>query len=633
MTAKYKIRSPAERPQRRSAISKLPWTLAVAATLLVPVAMSLRGQDPFRLPKDLLFIAFSIAIAATAIVVWLRSNTRNKQLSSIRTVPLIAIGSVCWAVLASLFSANHALSNRAILWVAAVAVFACAIDLGGRARGTLAIAWALIPAAINAAIFLLQRFHIWNPMTFPAELPDHMRYTALLGNPDDVGGLLVAPALVAAALVLCDRRRRALWIPIALLLLAAVATGRLTSLLACGAGLLVMGFVRSRKAGAIATALILVAGIALVVGDPPLRARATSIASSVRAHDYAEATAGRLTAFVAASMMAMDHPLFGVGPGCFRWSYFEYKVAAERKHPSLAKAWSADFNFGETHNDHLQTLAEGGLPGYALFAAALVLLAASSRRKKNSENANGNNEETERDTLVRMLAVPTSAAIAILCLAHFPLHLAASTVVIIYIATLCVAWGAHAELKVSPALNERLASIIRPRGLPAALSVALVVVVVIGAAFLIRRIALQPWQCNLSEKVIQARTSLTYDSVTDPIQASHNAHENLAALEPCLEAAPQDIALYMLAAANDRLIGRDADAATMYRRALQYDRRPELYYNLGVVELQLHQRDAAIADLLTAVSFSRAYLQDLPADVQAEIRDGLKRQYPYLAGS
>jgi O-antigen ligase len=600
--------------------------LAVAATLLVPIVMSLQGQDPFRLPKDLLFLGFAIAIAGAAIIVWLRGKTRNPQSGAVRTVPLIAIGSVCWTALASLFSTNHALSNRAILWVAAVAVFACAVDLGGRARGTLAIAWPLIPAAINAILFLLQRFHVWNPMTFPAELPDHMRYTALLGNPDDVGGLLVAPALVVAALVLCDRRRRALWIPTAILLLAAVATGRLTSLLACGAGLLVMGFVRSRKVGAIATALIVAGGIALVVGDPPMRERATSIASAVRAHDYASATSGRITAFVAASMMAMDHPLFGAGPGCFRWAYFEYKVAAERAHPSLAKAWSADYNFGEAHNDHLQTLAESGLPGYALFVAALAVLAASSRRKKNSED----DDETERDVLVRTLALPASVAIAILCLAHFPLHLAASTVTIVYIAALCVAWGAHAEVKVPPALNERLAAILRPRRLPAALSIAFVVVVVIGAAFLINRIALQPWQCNLTEKEIQVRTSLTYDSVADPIQASRNAHDDLAALEPCLDAAPNNVALYMLAAANQRLIGRDADAATMYRRALQYDRRPELYYNLGVVELQLHQRDAAIADLLTAVSFSRTYLQDLPVDVKAEVSDALRRQYPYL---
>lgn len=603
----------------------LLWSMAVASTLLVPVVMSLRGGDPFRLPKDLLFLTFAIGIAVAGLGAWLRGRVRERQRPAIRMVPLIAVAAVTWTALASLFSSNHALSHRAIVWVAAVAVFACAVDLGGRARGTLAIAWPLLPAAVNAAIFLLQRFHLWNPMTFPSDVPEHMRYTALLGNPDDVGSLLVAPALVAVALVLCDRTRRTFWIPTAALLLLAIATGRLTALLACGAGLLTMGFLRSRRGGAIAAALLVVASIALVIGYTPMRERTAAIAAALRAHDYASATSGRVTPFLSAAMMAKDHPLFGVGPGCFRWRYFDYKLAAERAHPSLARAWAADYNFGETHNDHLQTLAETGVPGYALFVIALVVLGASSRRKREDEG--------ERDILVRTLALPLTVGIGVLCLANFPLHLAASTVVIIYIAALCVAWGAHAEVTASPALNARVATLIRPRSLPAAVAAASLVVAGIAGAFLAWRIAWQPWQCNVTKKAVEARTQLTYDVVVDTFRVSRNARANLTALELCLKTAPDDVALYMLAAANERLIGRFDEAATMYRKALQYDRRPELYYNLGLMELALNQRHAAVADLLTAVSFSRSYIHDLPADVQIEITDALRRQYPYLVGT
>src|ERR1019366_8295777 len=106
MTAKFRLRTPAAHPQRRVATAKLPWMLAGATTLLVPIVMSLRGQDPFRLPKDLLFLAFAIASATAAIVVWLRGTTRDHQSGAVRTVPLIAIGSVCWTALASLFSTN-----------------------------------------------------------------------------------------------------------------------------------------------------------------------------------------------------------------------------------------------------------------------------------------------------------------------------------------------------------------------------------------------------------------------------------------------------------------------------------------------------------------------------------------------
>jgi tetratricopeptide (TPR) repeat protein len=131
---------------------------------------------------------------------------------------------------------------------------------------------------------------------------------------------------------------------------------------------------------------------------------------------------------------------------------------------------------------------------------------------------------------------------------------------------------------------------------------------------------------------IQARTSRAYDTVVDPFRTSQSARANLTVIELCLKAVPDDVALYMLAAANDRLIGRSDEAASMYRKALQYDRRPELYYNLGIVELELNQRHEAIGDLLAAVCFSRTYLQDLPADVQNEINDALRQRYPYLAG-
>lgn len=602
----------------------LSWLLAVAATVLVPIAMSVRGMDPFRLPKDLLFIAFAIAIAVAGITAWLRRRP-DGTVTTLRTVPLLAITAVAWTALATLFSTNRALSRDALLWVSAIAIFAIAVDLGGRTRGVRSIAWPLIPAAINAVIFLLQRFHIWNPMTFTDDIPEHFRHTALLGNPDDVGSLLVAPAIVAVALAVSDRARRLVWGPVAALLLLALVTGRLTSLIACGAALLAMGFLRSRRAGVIATALLLAGGIALVTGYRPMRERTAAIVAAVRARDFAEATSGRVTPFLAAALMAKDHPIFGVGPGCFRWRYFDYKLAAESAHPVLARTWGADFNFGETHNDHLQTLAETGILGYAIFVAALVVLAASSRRPQEAEAG--------QDVPVRLLALPLALGIGILCLGHFPLHLAASTVVIVYVAAFCVSRGQHAEITARPAIRARIDTLLRPRFIPASLAAAILIVTIIGGALITWRVAWQPWQCNVMKKAIDARTSLVYEIADNRFRTSATAHENLAALEPCLAATPADVGTYMLVAANDRLLGRFDEAAAMYRRALQYDRRPELYYNLGLTELELRQRGPAVADLIIAVRFSRQYMADLPPDVQSEITDALRRQYPYLVGT
>jgi O-antigen ligase len=621
MTKKSSRRLPAERPRANSLWT---WRLAVAAVITVPVTMSLNGTEAFRTPKLLLLTAFSICIAVAGVAVWLRGRRQAGEPIALRTVPLFAGVAVAWTAVSTLVSTNRALSLETLVWVTAVAVFAIAVDLGGRTRGTLSMAWPLLPASINALIFLLQRFHVWNPIAFTNDVPDHFRYTALVGNPDDVGGLLVAPAVVAVALVIIDRARRFVWGPAAALLLVALATGRLTSMAASGAALLTMGFLRSRRGGLIAAALLLVSGIALVAGYRPMRERATAIIAALRIHDYSEATSGRVTPFLTAAMMAKDHPIFGVGPGCFRWEYFDYKLSAESKHPSLAKTWGADFNFGETHNDHLQTLAETGIPGYAILAAAFLVVAGSSRRRPG--------KESEEDPLIRTVSMPLSVGIGVLCLGHFPLHLAASTTIIVYIGALCVSRGAYAEIGAPAAVRARL-NLFRPRFVPAPLALALGILAGAAGAILAWQIAWLPWQCNEMKKRLEARTGATYDAAADTLRTAERARQNLAELQACREATPTDVGVYMLIAANDRLIGRMSDAVMMYRTALQYDRRPELYYNLGLTELEMRQRGPAVADLIIAVRFSRKYLAELPSDVQSEINEALRRQFPYLVGT
>ena len=116
-------------------------------------------------------------------------------------------------------------------------------------------------------------------------------------------------------------------------------------------------------------------------------------------------------------------------------------------------------------------------------------------------------------------------------------------------------------------------------------------------------------------------------------RAAAIARTSLDMIEPCLERSSSEVDVYMIAAANYRTLGRLPDAVRMYKTALAYDRRPEIYYNLGIVELQLQQRPAAMADLLTAVRFSRMYMSDLPDDVRNELTELIRRRYPYLLGT
>lgn len=596
------------------------WLLVLIGVTVVPCIVATSGHDALRLPKDTVFVALAILIAAGWAISFVFRRDGMAPLN-LRTVPAIAGAAVLWTSMACFLSSNRAVSFASLTWIASAAVFACAVDWLGRDRSPVVMAWLLVPAIINAAVFLLQRFHIWNPIRFEESVPEHFRYTALIGNPDDVGSFFVVPAIVAAALFLTDVRLRILWGVAALLLLAGIATGTLTPMAACAAGLLVLGFMRSWRTGLIFGALTAVGAIAVVLGFAPLRSRLTEVVTAIRSHDYATAFSGRVTPFLAAASMFADHPIVGVGPGAFRWEYYPYKLAVEARHPELARAYSHLFNFAEVHNDHLQIAAEGGIVGYAIFAIALcVVVAVSLRHRREGMD--------QRENLARILALPLVVSIAVLALAHFPLHLTAVTIGILYAAALCISWSEVAE--VHPVMRFSFGK--HMLGWRAAIAVLAVGSIAVWTlAF--REWFYEPLVCDgIAQRAERSTLRALEMSQSNPYSAASIAHANLDRLAPCLTARTSNVNLYMLAAANYRSLGRLEDAAAMYRLALSYDRRPELYYNLGVVELELKQRPAAVADLLTAVRFSRAYLSDLPDDVRSELTDLLRKRYPYLLG-
>ena len=89
------------------------------------------------------------------------------------------------------------------------------------------------------------------------------------------------------------------------------------------------------------------------------------------------------------------------------------------------------------------------------------------------------------------------------------------------------------------------------------------------------------------------------------------ARQTLGRAAEFRERFPGDVRLAMIEAANERLIGRPEDAATAYRRALQYDRRPEIYFNLAIAESNAHDPTSAAEHLAQALRFSPALARDI----------------------
>jgi putative inorganic carbon (HCO3(-)) transporter len=310
-----------------------------------------------------------------------------------------------------------------------VATLRTAEGEGGRAF-LLLLVLPLGAAVVNAVVDILEELNLWMPFPETPELSHHLQCYAFIGNPNEVGSYLAVAALACLAAAIADDERRIVFgIAAAVLASGVVASQTLTAFIALIAGAFVLLALRSWKY-AVGVAVIAMLAVVCVA---PLRNRALYMTHSFRSGEYNELVSDRLAPYVSALMMTADHPLVGVGPGAFEWNYYVYKERAEQRYPLLQKAWNRGMNFGEVHNDHLQVLAEAGVPGYGIFVAFAAMLGAISL---------GGVPASERapQRFASLLALPLAVLWLVLSLAQFPLETTAVRMLIVHFAALCAAW-------------------------------------------------------------------------------------------------------------------------------------------------------------------------------------------------
>ncbi|HEV7922501.1 MAG TPA: O-antigen ligase family protein [Thermoanaerobaculia bacterium] len=339
------------------------------------------------------------------------------------------IAVVTWTLFSYAFARNYLLGAHSLLDVAAAAVIFIFMVVTARRRSLAVFAALFIPALLNALVLLLQELHLWEPFTYTVQLPERLRRTGYIGNPDDVG-MYFAPIAIAAVAVLLSARGwlRALATATAIAAIAAISISQtLTAFAALAAGLATLALVALRRKAPIALAvLIVLAGVGLMTTPAGYRIR--EMGRQVGRGHFPPTLAGRAVATLTAVEMFEDAPLLGVGPGGFAWEYFPYRLKVDDRWPELRGL--AQENFGEAHNDHAQLLAETGLPGYLIFLAALIALGAVSFRDGGDE----------RSHFARLVSLPAAVTVFVLALALFPLHIAAARMVLLFIAATVTAW-------------------------------------------------------------------------------------------------------------------------------------------------------------------------------------------------
>ncbi len=423
-------RAAAEGSPRLAGAERTALAVLAAGALAIPTIVT-SGDDAFRLPKELAFRAEAILLLAVA-VFWMTSRKRTWRIG--RGAELfVAAAIVGWTLLTTATATNRLLSVDSLITVVAAAVIFIVTCVAAQELSLVALDVLMVGACANAAIVILQETNVWTPLALT--VPGHYASVGLLGNANDVGTFLVAPAIAAVVVAVTSPGvRRWIYAFIGLLLGGGVvASGTRTALIALVAALIVFALLQSRRA-----AIVVV--VALAILALPLLSRSTAIGSGVRdvaaaakARDYQRLLSERLVPFLAAADMTRDHPLLGVGPGCFKYHYMAYRVELATHYPA---AWTQGWpqNWGEVHNDHLQAASETGLPGYALFLGAIGVAAGIGTRRRAAA-------ASPEAAFARALRWPLAAAAFAICLGQFPLELAAPRLMFLSLGALCIAWG------------------------------------------------------------------------------------------------------------------------------------------------------------------------------------------------
>ena len=403
--------------------------------LLIPLVVSWRVFDTFRLVKELAFRAEAIALLAAA-GLWAISRRRTWSVRWRRADIIVALAVLIWSGITVLTSTNRTISAESFATVIAAVVIYLGTRLAAQSARFLVIDVVMAACCANAVLAMLQEAHIWNPFRFAMGMTGHVTTTGLIGNPNDLGTFLLVPLIAAVVMLTVNRgMRRWIYVGVTLVLIGGlIASATRTAMGAFIVGTAVFAVSRSRLALlGIAAVAIALFGAATMPGTTLGRSFGEMV-YGLQNRRYDIVFSERLPLFLSAIDMFRDHPLTGVGPGCYAFHDMPYRMALPHHYPpEWTKGWAQ--KAGQTHNDHLQVAAETGLPGYALMLAAMGSgLMAAWRAGRPTKAA------TPVRRFAHAFLPPFIAAIFVVMLAQFPLEIAAPRLMFLTFGGLAMTW-------------------------------------------------------------------------------------------------------------------------------------------------------------------------------------------------
>lgn len=351
----------------------------------------------FRIAKDVALLGGFALVCGLALAL---SLWRGRLLVAWQPLALAISGYllaqvVCVWSSASFFWSLPSLATTC-LWLAAIWVLSL-LEQQDRSRIN---RWCAVGALLSAAVLLLQAVGI---ELLPMQPLGAGRFvlTGLTGNPAD----LSIAAVLLIPLLLKDHERteaKRWWILPVLLAIAAVLTQTIAAILSIIA--IVIIWILHRYGFSVKHWVVLAVIAVVVAGSFTTTSRFRFALKSLQEHNWYMVFSARSDSWQAAAQMMRDHPLFGIGPGCFSHSYYPSRLLWLERHNLKSPGRGFATHFETAHCDPLQVGAEMGVVG-GIWMLLLILILLRRHRK---------------DSLLLLSA----AAATPLLLFHYPSHIA-----------------------------------------------------------------------------------------------------------------------------------------------------------------------------------------------------------------
>lgn len=145
-----------------------------------------------------------------------------------------------------------------------------------------------------------------------------------------------------------------------------------------------------------------------------------------------------------------------------------------------------------------------------------------------------------------------------------------------------------------------------------------------ATVYALDRWTITPLRCGHSASLGAA----ALDRESAPFQARRLAGQIRADLQDCACVTPPDASIPMTLGAAAEASDDPRTAIAEYQRALQLDRRPEIYFHLGLMQQETLNRSAALESIVRACAFDPARLADIPyEDMRKETEQRLRAMY------